>query len=525
MKRTPSLLPLLVCLLLPFGLGACGGGGGAEPFVATPPAPSPGGGGGVTPAPLPGPTVTWNADAVSYGRTAQFGSFPSSLVAHGDTLFATDADQIEAAGARILATELTSAGPVSSTRFQNVTIQAGALVDSRGAAPGLTPPIGFGYFLGEIHIVSDTLGFVLVNAGGSDSDPSLSNLVAFDPTTGTLTQVLNLANVFTAGFPLFDSTGAAVPDNAFVQSQAEGVTFVPTTPSRGLLYVCMANIVVGAPSFGAVKYPGTVQVFEVDLTQAQPVAATPTKTLRTQAYNPVAVQSIVTDLGGRRILVTCAGTTAFDANFDLVPVTNAAVEAYEAVTQDYLGTFVLGLAGLSGIPPALGADASGQRVGFFPSSTTGEVYLVLLEGLFSPVVDTTQLAVLRGPDNGIPITAAAAGGPGGNVTGVALSPDGRTLVVSGFGDLFAFPAPLPGRLFLLSLPSDLVTGSGFGAAFVPGSTEFATTPGRTLGEVVVRPSGGTGPDVFVNVGGTLNAAFVGSGPASLGALDTAGLIR
>lgn len=525
MSRTRSLLPLVLLLCLPLGLPACGGGGGSKPFLEQP-APPPGGGGsgGTLPPPLPGPSATWDATARSYDRTAQFGSFPSGLVRHGDTLFASDADQIEAGGARILATDVAGAAAQASTRFQTVTIQAGALVDSRGDTASLASPIGFGYFLNDIHLVDDTLGFVLVNAGGSDSDPTLSNLLAFDPTTGSLRQVVNLATAFAPGFPLFDSQGVTVPNGAFVQSQAEGVAYVPLTASSGLLYVCMANIVVGAPSFGAVKYPGTVQVFAVNRGLAQPVAPTASTTLLTQAYNPVAVTALETDLGGRRLLVTCAGTTAYDANFDLVPVTNATVEAYDAYTQTFAGTFILGLAGLSGIPPALGSDATGQRVGFFPSAVTGEVYLVLLEGLYRPILDDTRLAVLRGPGDGIPITAAAAGGPGGNITGIALSPDGRTLVVAGFGDLFAFPAPLPGRLFLLSLPSDLVTGSGFGASFVPGSSEFASTPGRTLGQVVLRP-GTAGADVFVNVGGALDTNFLGAGPASLGALDTGGLIR
>lgn len=516
----------LLLLLVPFLLPACGGSAGTdEPFTAAPPAPGPINPGGGPPAPVPGPSVVWDANAMLYGRTAAFGSFPSALAQHGSTLFATDADQIEAGGAKILAMDVSGATPVSSSRFVTTTILAAALKDSQGDPVSLATPIGFGYFLNEIHVVDDTLGLALVNAGGSDTLPTLSNLIAFNPTNGTIRAVINLATSYAPGFPLFDSTGAPIVTGAFTQSQAEGVEYVSTSPTTGKIYVAMANIVAGAPSFGSTKYPGTVQVFDVNHALTQPVATSPSTIFQTAGFNPIAVQAIASDVGVGRILVTCAGTTGFDVNFNLVPLTNATVEAYRVSDGQFLGQFILGLAGLSAIRPALGTDATGQRVGFYPSSVNGEVYLLLLEGLYLPTVDATRLGVLRGPANGIPITAASAGGPGGNITGVALSPDGRTLVVTGFGDLFAFPAPEPGRLFLLSLPSDLVVGSGFGASFTPGSTEFASVAGRTLGEIIVRPSGGVGPDVFVNVGGALDGNFAGAGPASLGTLNSGGVIR
>ena len=200
------------------------------------------------------------------------------------------------------------------------------------------------------------------------------------------------------------------------------------------------------------------------------------------------------------------------------------MEAYDALTGDFQGLFSLGLVGLAAARPALGVDAAGNRIGFYGSAVTGEVYLLWLDGLYDVFLDPSRLAVLRGPANGIPITAAQAGGPGGNLSGIALAPGGRTLAVTGFGDLFAFPAPLPGKLFLLNLPPNVVTGSGFGTNFVPGSTEFASVSGRTTGQIVLAP-GGPGPDVYVNVGGTLDANFLGSSPASLGTLDTFGLIE
>jgi hypothetical protein len=230
--------------------------------------------------------------------------------------------------------------------------------------------------------------------------------------------------------------------------------------------------------------------------------------------------------GHDRILVTEAGTTAFDATFSLVPVTPAAVEVFDAETQALLGRFDLGVVGLSSIRPAVGEDGAGHAIAAFASSVRGEVYLLRIDGLFSIFVDPAEVAVLRGLNNPIPIDPSAAGGPGGNVAGLALSADGRTLVASGFGDLFAFPTPRPGRVYALSLPPDLVSDPEFSRTFVAGTSNVVTTSGRTLGPVVIVPGADAGPEVFVTVGGALDmATFLGTGPASLGSLETFGRIR
>ncbi len=529
------LLPGALCTLLLL-LAACGGGGGGDAFEEPFPIPDTGGGSGggrPTPPPAPPQSPVWNANAATYGRTALFGSFASDLVRHGDTLFTVDADAVELTGARILAYDVSGPTPVPSTRFATTTITGANLSNSNGQAVDPTNPIGFGFFLNDLLIVSDTLGFVLVNAGGTDTEPALCNVVAFNPTTGQVLQALDIAKPYISVNALLDSTGAPVPGNAFRQAGAEGLAYADDGPTGGRLFVAMSNLVFGAPSFGATKLPGTVQVLDVSAGSATPLSFATADGIRpfiipTQGYNPVALETVrvptATGSAVYRLLVTVAGTTGFDANFNLVPLTPSAVEAYDASTGALHGTFRLGLTGLAAIRPAIGADAAGHRVGFYPSSTTGEVYLLRLDGLYQQPIDSSKLSVLRGPFNGIPITAAQAGGPGGNITGVGLSPDGRTLAVSGFGDLFASPA-VPGQLFLLSLPADLVTGSGFGASFTPGSTQFATAPGRTLGHVVLVPNAGDRPDVYVNVSGTLDSSFLGSGSASLGSLRTFGLIK
>ncbi len=532
MRRLGALLFALLLLLC-----ACGGGAGPSSFEEPPPPPGGGGGGGGSPGTLPPPPPSasaFEANAALYGRNVLFGAFPSDLVVHGQTLFAVDADQVEAAGARILAYDVSGATPRISSRFATTTLLPSHLVDSAGNPADVYNPVGFGYFLNDILIVSDRLGFALVNAGGCDSTPTLSNVVAFDPLTGNVLQTMDLANQYTSQGALLDSTGQLVVGGSFRQAGAEGLEFVPTASGQGLLFVAMSNLIFGAPSYGQDKYPGTLQVFGVTLASDTPLRVVPqlgqvTRTLRTTGYNPVAIQAFTSEPlgllpGEARVLVTVAGTTGYNAAFQLVPLTAATVEAYRALDGAYMGQFQLGLAGLSGIRPALGTDAAGNRVGFFPSSVTGEIYLLQLTGLYRYLMDTSELAVLRGPANGIPITAAPIGTPGGNLTGAALSPNGRTLAVTGFGDLFAFPSAAPGRVFLLALPANLVTGSGFGANFTPGSTEYGTVPGRTMGKIVAVPSS-AGPELYMNVGGPLDANFLGAGPASLGSLETSGTFK
>ncbi len=526
-----------LCALLLLSIAACGGGAPEGAFEASfpePEQPQGGGnpGGGTTPPPAPQRPL-WDADAAAYGRTALFGSFSSDLVRHGDTLFAVDADAIETNGARILAYDVSGSTPTVSSTFATTTIRGSDLIDSDGAAGDPASPVGFGFFVNDLLVVHDRLAFALVNAGGSDSVPALCNVVVFNPTSGSVLQTVDLGRPHLSTTPLFDSTGAPVAGSAFRQSGAEALAYASSSPFAGRLYVAMSNIVFGAPSYGATKLPGTVQVLEVATTSSAPLAfasldgLTPF-VIRTEGYNPVALETVrvptSTGTALHRLLVTVAGTTGFDSAFNLVPVTPSSVEAYNASNGALNGVFQLGLSGLAAIRPAIGHDGAGHRVGFYPSSVTGEVFLLRLDGLYKEPVDSSQLAVLRGPLNGIPITAAQAGGPGGNITGIGLAPDGRTLAVTGFGDLFAVPQ-VPGQLFLLGLPTDLVTGSGFGANFTPGSTQFAATAGRTLGNVVLVPNAGARPDVYVNVSGTLDASFLGNGGASLGSLRTFGLMR
>lgn len=532
---------LLVCLGLAAPLAACGGPDSIvrpEPFVVT--AAPPGPGGGTSPAPTtPPPTtprpVAWDADAARLSRTPLYGAFSSDMDLVDDVLFVVDGDQIEADGARIVPLSVAGAAPVASAAHTPTVVSASDLVDAAGRTANLASPIGFGFYLNDLEVVDDRLGFVLVNAGGSDSAPPLANLVVFDPTSGLVRQVVNLAQPFTDAQPLLDSAGTPAPGNTFTQAGAESLAFVPA-PGGGRLFVGMTNLLVNAPSYGTDRQRGTIQVFDVQPGDPQPVRAraTPglfTETWLTRDYNPVALEVVTTDAafaggGTARLLITLGGTTSYDNSYRLVPSSDSSVEAYDALASRYLGRFALGRAGLGGTPPAIGSDASGNRLGFFPSAVTGEVYLLRLDGLYVENVDASALAVLRGPGNGIPVTPALAGGPGGNLAGIALAPDGRTLLVTCFGDLFAFPAPLPGQLRALALPEDVLLTPAFTATLVPGTALYASVSGRTLGRVLLRPNDIGLPDAFVLVSGTIDlGTYTGTSPASVGTLTTFGLIR
>ncbi|MCC7138425.1 MAG: hypothetical protein IT460_08385 [Planctomycetes bacterium] len=530
--------PLATSLLVALGLaaGACGATRRPqetpEPFVAG--APTLPGPGTAVPTPIPPPTFprtpVWDEDAFSLGRTATFGSFPADLVRFGSTLFTVDADAIEGAGALIVPIDVSGTVPTASSRYRPTRLLAGSLVDSAGAAGDAAAPIGFGFFVNDLEIASDTVGFALVSAGGSDSVPTLSNLVVFDPTAGTVLQVFDLAQeVPTLGLP--DSEGAAPAGPTFRQSQAEGLCFVPLDGHRGRLFVAMANIVIGGPSYGATKLPGTVQVYDVDLVSSAPVAYDPvppyaTRTLYTTGYNPVAVTRVAAAGGAERVLVTVAGTSHYGAGGALVPAGPSCVETFDARSLAPLGRFDLGWCALAGARPALGTDAAGHRVAFFASSVLGTVYLLWLDGLFDAVVAADRVAVVRGEANPIPIDPSSSGQPNGNVAGLALSSDGRTLVASGFGDYFAPAGPQPGKVYAYALPSDLVADPAFALTFVPGTATALTTAGRTLGPLVVGASHPDGPEVFVLVAGPLSTStYLGTGPASLGTLSTFGRIR
>ena len=534
-----TVVTLLVSLLL---LTACGGGGGGSspfviggsPFVDGPYRGGGGSGGTVLPPPTPTRLPEWNENAFRHTRVPFFGAYPSDLVRIQNTLFTVDADEIDSSYARIVPVDMTPSGLTASAEYLTVVIRDTDLLDALGQPASLANPIGFGFFVNDLEIVSPSLGFALVNAGGSDSSPNLSNLIVFHPTAGAILQVVNLARPYSdPTTALVDSNGVVIASGTFMQSQAEGLAYVPGAFGVDLLYVAMAN---ATNTYPAVWNPGTLQCYNVNPSVQSPVTPRPengrvTRTIRTAHFNPVEMSVIYPQtVGGApakaRLLVTVAGALGADANFHLTPATPAAVETYDAQSGFREGWFAMGLAALAAKPPALGQDGAGNHIGFFPSQITGEIYLLNLNGLYTTTVSQNNLAILRGVENGIQLVRPGdASVPGHNISGVALSRDGRTLIATTFGDLFAQPAPRGGKLFALSLPNNVVTGSTFGTNFVPGTSEFVATEGRNLSSPLIVSDGPMDEEVFAVVGGALDSDLLGTSPASIGSLNTHGAIR
>lgn len=144
--RLPRSVPSSLAALALASLFGCGGGapapsGPSAPFTAFPPREGPGTTNPLpppAPPPLPPPTLptppVWTQDAFPLGRTALFGSFPADVVGFDGTVFVSDADAIEAAGARILALAVGAGGASPSARYATTTIRASDLVDSDGHA-------------------------------------------------------------------------------------------------------------------------------------------------------------------------------------------------------------------------------------------------------------------------------------------------------------------------------------------------------------------------------------------------------
>ena len=164
--------PLALLLALALLLVGCGGAAPAPrppsaPFVAAFPDDTPGSG-GVPGTPTPPrldsrPSSTPTPSSTS-GRPSS-AAFPSDLVRFGNTIFTVDADQIEADGATV--TPLDAALPLrpSTEGFLPVAIRAEDLVDDQGHAGSLSTPVGFGFFVNDLLVVSDRLGFVARERG------------------------------------------------------------------------------------------------------------------------------------------------------------------------------------------------------------------------------------------------------------------------------------------------------------------------------------------------------------------------
>ena len=509
--RAWFLLPILLFLI------ACGGGSADATDDSSAPAspgipPSQSG----PPAPPPGPVVPEVSFDPRFLDLGKPGAFPSDLArdAQGSLYVATDA-AIPATFRRYAANGTTT----------DVTIAAANLIDSDGTTPATAPAAFdfagglFGAFTGDIAVADNRWAFVTVGAGNSLSGTggralSLSNVVLIDTWTGSVVQTVN------AGWDAHVSGMMNVggPFDRLPQSLPSQVAYVPDSdfPGTGRLYVAMSN---GAGTSNGLTawFPGTVQVWRVDFSRAEPVFPEtsgrdphhPTKLFVSSHYNPVGLTIFSASHGGDFLLLTNAGASRFNASFQAVPEGSAFLEVLDLSTRVWRPELEMNLG--PSLPAAqklaLGRDGTGRPFGAFSSQTLSAVSIVDLSGLDARPPRADRLGLLRTVDLV----------PGGGTTigsgfhpGIGATASGRMLVVSTF-----FPA----KLFVVELPADLSTGAIAVDPSPFGSANLTADDSGGLGALVVPDNNVS--DVYFLVNGTFDfSTFSPKDPAYIGTLTT-----
>jgi len=452
--------------------GPVGGGGQPNP---------PGAGPAPAPSPAPGADVAFEDDTLSLNRP---GAFPSDLVRATDgTVYTVDGAQI----------------PANVVAFRNgaetmrTSITAADLADHDGTSPAASPTTFgtglFGAFTGDLELVFDRWLLVTVSAGNSISDDGqgntlrLANLVVIDTETGSIVQAVNLA------WPLSfsGSFSDGPPYSTIPQSLPAMAAFVADGPDTGAVYVAMSN--AGGTNAGLTRFfNGTVQIWRADFGQPQPLQAETvgkaaldaTRTLVSLRYNTVGLTRYDTRTGRSFLLLTNAGASRFDENFNATPTTNAFLEVLDLSTRRFQDAWA---ADLGPILPAaqslaIDRDATGRAFALLGSQTFDAAYAVELEGLEATPVDPARIGLLRT----VEFSPGGAVTPGaGFLPGVGLSPGGRTAILTSFQG---------SSLRVLLLPDDLATGP-VGVDPAPFAGHLGPARGLGLGALVTGVHGAT----------------------------------
>ena len=399
------------------------------------------------------------------------------------------------------------------------------LIDADGTTPATAPTTFdfggglFGAFTGDIEVAENRYAFVTVGAGNSrsvsGSDPlSLSNVVLIDTVTGTVLQTINLgwsANVD-------GNLNVGPPFTGLPQSLPSQVAYVPNSsfPGTGRLYVAMSN---GAGDSNGLSawFPGTVQIWQVDFSRANPITPDvsgrdpfhPTRLFVSEHFNPVGLTIYRAPLGVDYLLLTNAGASRFDANFNAIPEGDAFLEVLDLTTRQWRPNLTMNLGAI--LPAtqklAIGRDATGRPFAMLSSQTLSAAFVIDLEGLDQGPARADQLGLLHAVD-------LAAGGSttigSGFHPSIGLSPTSRTAVVSTF---------FPPKLYVLDLPDD-IGENAIGVDIPPFDNANLTATGSGgLGALVV-PNDNIS-DVYFLVNGTFDSTtFLPKDPAYIGTLTT-----
>jgi len=515
--RARFLVSLLSALVL-----ACSGGGsagdenelpvGLPGTIPTPTTPAP----GTTPPPQTQPEVQFDPRFIDLGKA---GAYPSDLVTDSSgSLYTVDDAQIPATIVRYPASGGSSPSPT-------VALTAAMLIDHDGTQPATAPAaldFGgglFGAFTGDLEVVEDRWLFVTVGAGNSWSTNNgaplrLANLVLINAEQGTVVQTVDLAwPKLSMGEHSNGLSYTFIP-----QSLPSQVAFVPDPqfPGTGRLYVACSN---GAGSSNGLSlwYHGTVQVWLVDFSKAQPLApdltarATTdvTRTYVSDHYNLVGLTHFRSDVNIDYLVLTDAGASGFDTNYVAFPETDAVLEFLDLQIEQWRPQYEINLGKIlpSAQKIAIGRDSLGRSFGCISSQTYGAAYAVDLSGLDHNPVVVPDLRLLRTIEL-VPGGAQTEGS--GFHPGVGLTASGRTLVVSTFA---------PASLYVVALPGDIENGV---IAVNPAPFDTADLTAELsggMGALVVPRNNDR--DVYVLTNGTFDwTAFLPKDTATIATLTT-----
>ncbi|MHC4598868.1 MAG: hypothetical protein ACYS47_07680 [Planctomycetota bacterium] len=485
------------------------------------------------PAPPPTPAPTAASNTRSLNTVDTWGSaFPSDMElvdtpALRDTLFVNDEATVEAAGgAQILALDLSTPSWPASGQYTGFTLQKTDLLHSGGT------PVGAGDTFGawmleakteDLLVVSGTAGFLLVGQSHEGDAPFLANLVHFDPTTGALLQVVNLA-VSYADTGLTRSDGTAIA--SFVQTNPAGVAFVSTGGSTGKLYVVMSNLYSTTGMNDFVFNPGTVQVFDVLLGGGTPITTPATTVIRPTKWNPVhATPYVSPQTGAGFVLVSNGGITeyygqppfGYSPPYQTFSQTESNIEVIDAATDAIVADIPMGLAALSMGDIAIGKDGADRTVGMIGSKFYGHLYAVELTGLDQNPIDTASIKPIRNGYHPIPVFQSALGNDHTWAVDVALSPNGRYAFVGAFNQA---------DVHVVSLPADWYTGTfTVNPASLAAPYHFTALDNGipNVTRILVRKGDFIGPDVLVLQSNTeLSMTPTNLKYAGIGTVDTHG---
>lgn len=218
------------------------------------------------------------------------------------------------------------------------------------------------------------------------------------PGTSALRTAVSTAACVTPPPGAVDSTGATPAASARCGTGQMETSFTAGAAlSAGRLFVATSNITFDPSTYASTYQPGTVLVYDIDLSvdppHVSPDPATPV--IFTHDFNPTGVTAVRTPGGRNLVLVTVSGAQGFAPSGAGVAQSAAAIEVIDPAIPALVGRVPLGLAGLAA--GRLAIDPTG-RVAVAGSAVSRNLYAVDLAALDSIPAAPATPVVLDGTD-------------------------------------------------------------------------------------------------------------------------------